>query len=176
VAVVQLLVVALGLVIVASLPCLLAMICAADDIAGRVGRSIRRRLGGRLRRRRRLWAGQPWRERRRLARLARTVRQTGRQLPREPAGPPIEQVAADLRRLANQRLGVGRRSEIWFAAVQRAYDDRLRVACRELDVEEHLGELDGIDLDIERVRVEGSLQAAGMNLRLSGATGRPEPR
>jgi hypothetical protein len=175
VAVVQLLVVALGLVIVASLPCLLAMICVADDLAGRASRWVRRRL--RIRpRARRLWAGQPWRERRRLARLARTVRVCASELPREPAGPPIEQVAADLRRLANQRLGVGRRSEVWFAAVERAYDDRLRVACRELRIEEHLAELDGVDLDIERVRVEGTLQAAGIVLRLSGASGRPEPR
>ena len=104
------------------------------------------------------------------------MREAGRALPREPAGPPIEQVAADLRRLANQRLGVGRRSEIWFAAVERAYDDRLRVACRDLCVEEYLAELEGIDLDIERVRVEGALQAAGMNLPMSGASGRPDPR
>jgi hypothetical protein len=174
VAVVQVLVVAVGLVVVASLPCLLAMMVAADDLVGRAVRAVRRGL--RRHGPRRLWAGLPWRERRRLARLARTVRDAGRELPREPAGPPIEQVAADLRRLASQRLGVGRRSEVWFSAVERAYDDRLRVACRELGIEEHLAELEGIDLDIERVRVEGSLQAAGMNLRMSGATGRPDPR
>src|SRR5205823_8761957 len=104
------------------------------------------------------------------------VREAGRALPREPAGPPIEQVAADLRRLASQRLGVGRRSEIWFAAVERAYDDRLRVACRELCVEEYLAELDGIDLDIERVRVEGALQAEGVDLHLSDAGNRPDAR
>ena len=51
---------------------------------------------------------------------------------------------------------------MWHTAVQRAYDDRLTVASRELHVEEYLAELTGVDLDIERVRVEGELQRAGM--------------
>jgi hypothetical protein len=49
--------------------------------------------------------------------------------------------------------------------VLRAYDDRLRLASQCLGVAEHLQELDGIDLEIERVRVEGVLQAAGLALR-----------
>ena len=172
----QLLVVALGIVAVASLPCLLALVCGANGGAARAVRIVGRRLTVPWLRGRRLWPGQSWRERRRLARLARTVRRPKRELPHEPAGPPIEQVAADLRRLGNQRLGVGRHSAVWFAAVERAYDDRLRVACRELGVEEHLAELDGIDLDIERVRVEGALQAEGVDLHLSDAGNRPDAR
>ncbi|HET6212017.1 MAG TPA: hypothetical protein VFE14_03985, partial [Micromonosporaceae bacterium] len=81
-----------------------------------------------------------------------------------PVGPPIEQLAADLRRLGRQRLGIATRSTVWFTAVQRAYDDRLRLACRSLDIEQHLDELDGLDLDIERVRVEGELVIAGVSL------------
>jgi hypothetical protein len=175
VAAVQFLVVAAVLVMLVSLPCMLAMICTADEALARGLRMLRRRLRTRWWVRRQMWAGRPWRERRHLARLARTVRQPARKLPSEPVGPPIEQVAADLRRLANQRLGVGRRSQVWFAAVERAYDDRLKVACRELGIEEHLAELADIDRDIERVRVEGALQAAGITLHASGA-GRPEPR
>lgn len=78
--------------------------------------------------------------------------------------PPIEHVAADLRRLNRQRLGIATRSSVWFEAVQHAYDDRLRAACRALDVPEHLAVLEGVDLEIERVRVEGALIDAGLVL------------
>jgi hypothetical protein len=93
----------------------------------------------------------------------------------QPTDPPIEQVAADLRRLANLRLGVAQRSMVWSSAVAQAYDDRLRVACRELALEEYLGELTGVDLDIERVRVEGVLQVAGIKLSPSDAARRQDP-
>jgi hypothetical protein len=99
--------------------------------------------------------------RRRLVQLAWALRHSPEGLP-EPAGPPIEQIAADLRRLGQQRLGIATRSPVWFSAVSRAYDDRLRAACRALRIDEHLGELTGVDLEIERVRVEGVLKAAGM--------------
>jgi len=80
--------------------------------------------------------------------------------------PPIEQLACDLRRLHRQRrTGPTRESQRWLADVQRAYDQRLRLACRYLGVPEHLEPLDGIDRDIERVRVEHQLEAAGLALR-----------
>ena len=88
---------------------------------------------------------------------------------------PIELVAADLRRLGRQRLGIAMRSQVWFTAVHRAYDDRLCVACGQLGIEQHLGELTGIDLDLERVRVEGLLLAAGLAFRDS-AQNRPGQR
>ncbi|AVT31313.1 MULTISPECIES: hypothetical protein [unclassified Plantactinospora] len=78
--------------------------------------------------------------------------------------PAIERIAADLRRLGDQRLHIAGRSRLWQDAVLEAYDDRLRLASRCLGVAEHLGDLDGIDLEIERVRVEGELQAAGLIL------------
>jgi hypothetical protein len=78
---------------------------------------------------------------------------------------PIELIAADLRRLHRHRSGIAMRSQVWFTAVRRAYDDRLCVACGQLGIEQHLGELTGIDLDLERVRVEGLLLAAGLAFR-----------
>ena len=87
-----------------------------------------------------------------------------RRAPQEQDTPPIEHLAADLRRLNRQRLGIATRSSVWFDAVQHAYDDRLRAACRALDVPQHLSELDGVDLEIERVRVEGALVEAGLVL------------
>ncbi|MEQ4301624.1 hypothetical protein ABNF97_09560 [Plantactinospora sp. B6F1] len=82
----------------------------------------------------------------------------------QPGHPAIERIAADLRRLGDQRLGLAGRSRLWQDAVLEAYDDRLRLASRCLGVPEHLADLDGMDLEIERVRVEGELQAAGLVL------------
>lgn len=81
-------------------------------------------------------------------------------------GPTIEQIAFDLRRLDRQRrYGPTLESERWREAVIRAYDARLCLACRRLGLTEHLEPLEGMDRDIERVRVEGELQAAGLALR-----------
>jgi hypothetical protein len=86
--------------------------------------------------------------------------------------PPIEQIASDLRRLGRHRLGLANRNPVWHEAVRRAYDDRLRLACGCLGIEQHLAELDGLDLEIERVRVEGALRAAGLVFGVSDT----EPR
>jgi len=85
----------------------------------------------------------------------------------KPAGPPFEELAADLRRLARQRVEVAHRSPIWFNAVHRAYDDRLSMICRELEIPEQLHDLDGLDLEIERLRVESRLEAAGLHLSIA---------
>ena len=91
-------------------------------------------------------------------------------------GPAIEQIAADLRRLHRQRsAGPTTESTAWLLAVRRAYDDRLRLACTCLGVAEHLDDLDGLDREIERVRVEGELEAAGLILR-AGANHQPPDR
>ncbi len=82
------------------------------------------------------------------------------------APPPIEWLARDLRRLHRQRRGgVTLESEQWQASVLRAYDERLCLACECLGVSENLRPLDGFDREIERVRVEGALEAAGLQLR-----------
>ncbi|GGL08904.1 hypothetical protein [Mangrovihabitans endophyticus] len=100
-----------------------------------------------------------------LSRLDRRMRYAA-PYPR-PGGPTpsLGQIAADLRRLNAQRHGgVSRQSVAWSAAVLRAYDQRLQMACRCLDVEEHLTVLEGIDRDIERVRAEEQLRRRGLHL------------
>jgi len=157
----------------AIVPCALCMlIVAADEAVERVGRALRR-----WRRRTFRWVGGKVLEgslgrRWRLVRIAHALRAPAALEHSEPTCPPIQQVAADLRRLSRQRVGIATRSTVWFTAVQRAYDDRLRVACGQLGIEQHLGEVTGIDLDLERVRVEGLLEAAGLALRDDNA----EPR
>jgi hypothetical protein len=49
--------------------------------------------------------------------------------------------------------------------VLRAYDEWLRLACRALGVPEYLQPLEGLDRDVERIRVEVELQANGVALR-----------
>jgi hypothetical protein len=147
-------VLALALGALVFLPCAVALIICADGMTRRVRCRLRMR-----------------RERRTLQRLDRMLgNQTADYLAAldERRQPSIEQIAADLRRLDRQRLGVATQSRVWHAAVRRAYDDRLRLASRCLGVAEHLDQLDGVDLEIERVRVEGELQAAGLALRSAG--------
>jgi hypothetical protein len=156
VAVLQVLLMIAGVVVLISLPCLVLVAITVGDSLHRARRAVFRGVRRRFRR-----DGLSWRQHRRLARLDRTLESPTR---REPTGPPIEQLAADLRRLGRQRVGIATRSPIWFTAVQRAYDERLRLACRELCIEEHLDRLEGMDLEIERVRAEGELESAGIVL------------
>jgi len=102
-----------------------------------------------------------------LARLDGTIRDADpAELLARLALPPIEWLARDLRRLDRQRQGgLTLESERWLAAVMRAYDERLCLACECLGVAENLRPLDGLDREIERVRVEGALEAAGLQLR-----------
>jgi hypothetical protein len=100
-----------------------------------------------------------------LRRLARALR-TREAVPVLLGAPTIEQIAYDLRRLGHQRsYGPCQQSEQWRAAVLRAYDQRLCLACRALGLTEHLEPLEGMDRDLERLRVESELQAAGLALR-----------
>jgi hypothetical protein len=89
---------------------------------------------------------------------------------------PIAQVAADLRRLNRLRGGVATRSAVWFIAVRDAYDDRLGAACHQLQVDHYLDALAGLDLDIERLRVEDALRHAGLVLDDVSAPNQPGPR
>lgn len=142
-------VLALALAALVFLPCAVALFICADGVTGR--------LRGRMRERR---------DRRALRRLDHTLGQQSIALDAlDQRQPSIQQIAVDLRRLDRQRLGIATRSKVWHAAVLLAYDDRLRLASRCLGVCEHLDQLDGVDLEIERVRVEGELEAAGLSLR-----------
>jgi hypothetical protein len=102
-----------------------------------------------------------------LRRLDESIRGTDpAQVLARLAPPPIEWLARDLRRLDRQRRGgVTLESVRWRAAVMRAYDERLCLACQCLGVTENLRPLDGLDREVERVRVEGALEEAGLQLR-----------
>jgi hypothetical protein len=112
-----------------------------------------------------------WRRRRRsdvkaLRRLDRDLRNAPTAVPAVTTVPSIDQIAADLRRLDRQRHArPTTHSERWVAAVVRAYDQRLVLACRILGLAEHLDGLDGIDRDIERVRIEAVLHESGVEVR-----------
>jgi hypothetical protein len=141
-------------VLSAALSALLMLPCAAAAVFDRERRGARRLMmtrGGR-------------RELRSLRRLNRTLEASG---PVTPTGcPSIEQLAYDLRRLDRQRRsGPTTYSEKWLAAVLSAYDARLRLACHRLGVPEHLQPLEGVDRELERMRLEHQLQAAGLTFR-----------
>jgi hypothetical protein len=139
------------------LPCVMATLVFADEVSDWLGWSAARRWRQR-------------RERRMLSRLDRALdgamagHQDALAALAADGRPTIEQIAADLRRLGRLRLSVATTSPVWHAATMRAYDDKLRQACRYLGVPEHLDELAGMDLEIERVRVEGELVATGLVL------------
>jgi|SRR4051812_31282860 len=81
-----------------------------------------------------------------------------------PQGPPIERVAADLRRV--HRLLVDYPSGTPAArrlGTRQAYDELLTQACRQVGVPHRLAELpEGMDREIERLRVEESLRERGL--------------
>ncbi|MGR6316857.1 hypothetical protein Q2K19_08720 [Micromonospora soli] len=148
---------AMAILAVCCLPALFALLFCADEILDRVACR---------------WA--EWREQRRER---RTIAQLDRAIEADAltrdidltefdrdGRRPLEQIAVDLRRLGGHRLAVADRSVVWHGAVIDAYDERLRAACRALGIPEHLAELEGVDREIERVRVEGLLHAAGLTL------------
>ncbi|NJP31150.1 hypothetical protein [Micromonospora thermarum] len=142
---------------VVCLPVVIALLFCADELVDRLVCGF-----GEWRERRR--------ERRTIARLDRAVEADA--LTRDldlsgfdrPDRRPLEQLAADLRRLGGQRIGASGRSAVWHGAVLQAYDERLRRACAALGIAQHLDELTGVDREIERVRVEGVLHRAGLIL------------
>lgn len=84
--------------------------------------------------------------------------------PPPPSGPPIEQIAADLRRIRAQidqappGIPVARLRG-WLEA----YDDVLVTACHALDLEERIRAFpDGTRRNMERERIERSLTRAGL--------------
>jgi hypothetical protein len=114
-----------------------------------------------------------WRRRARADRPALRSLDGGihRGVPAERRLPSLEQAAAELHRLHRQRTnGSTGGSEKWLTAVVHAYDEWLQVACHRLAITHHLAKLDGMDRDIERVRLEGELSAAGIKL----PSGRPQ--
>ncbi len=91
----------------------------------------------------------------------------GRRTP-VPRSRPIERIAADLHRLYAARLDPAPRSAIRQQALQQAYDETLQEACLALALEHHFDKLSGMDREIERLRVEGELESAGLVLQVPG--------
>jgi hypothetical protein len=160
------LVLALALLALVCLPALVAAILCADELVDWLAAELAVRRAARL-------------ERRAVGRLGRAIQAESGLAGLDPTEqdllgrPAFEQVAADLRRLGGQRLGLPAQSRARHGDVLRAYDDRLRLASRYLGVAEHLADLDGLDREIERVRVEGELREAGLTLPTADRDPRP---
>jgi hypothetical protein len=106
-----------------------------------------------------------------LLRVPRMVDAAGAYLRRRrgpaPSCPPIERLAADLRRvrriLAEFPPGT---PAIRRRATRQAYDALLVQACAAVDVPHRLDTLaEGVDREVERLRVEEALCAAGVRVR-----------
>ena len=102
-----------------------------------------------------------WRERRSES---AAHRQAVRELRRQQ-GVPIEQLAADLRRLRAIVGSDAHRSAAHQMGNRLAYDKLLRQVCEMLEIEHELdGDSIGFERDIERIRVEAELERAGLIL------------
>jgi hypothetical protein len=102
-----------------------------------------------------------WRERRSES---AAHRQAVREL-RHQQGVPIEQLAADLRRLRAIVGSDAHRSAAHQMGNRLAYDKLLRQVCEMLEIEHELdGDSIGFERDIERIRVEAELERAGVIL------------
>ncbi|MCW2846736.1 MAG: Conserved putative rane protein [Marmoricola sp.] len=81
-----------------------------------------------------------------------------------PAGPPLEKLAADLRRLRPEvrtpRPGIAMARQRGIVA---AYDNVLVSTAKALEIDTTMAELvDGIDREAERLRLEHALEVAGL--------------
>jgi hypothetical protein len=145
-----------ALVVLLCLPCALAVITRGDRLAIR-----------------RAWVRQGQQHAAALRLLDRQLgsdRQSGFGLmppvPMPRAALGVEQIAAEIRRLDRLRHSEATAcSQLWRADIERAYDCRLRMASECLGVAEHLINLTGVDLDLERLRVVSELESAGLAVR-----------
>jgi hypothetical protein len=93
--------------------------------------------------------------RRRLRRLGKLV---------TPSGPPLERLAADLRRLRIQRADP-HRSWVQREGARLAYEDVIRQAAAALDITHDLdGTTNRLSREIELLRIEQALLDAGLVL------------
>jgi hypothetical protein len=102
-----------------------------------------------------------WRESRQQA----AQRRKNLRAMRDQRGVPLEQVAANLRRLRGVVTRDAHRSAAHQMGDRLAYDQVLIQACEMLEIEHDLrGETAGMERDIERIRVEAELERAGVVL------------
>jgi hypothetical protein len=105
-----------------------------------------------------------------LLRLPRTVDAAGARLRErrgpQPDHPPIERLAADLRRVNRtmKEFPPGTPA-VRRLATRQAYDALLVQACRAVDVPHRLDALaEGLDREVERLRIEEALSDAGVRV------------
>jgi hypothetical protein len=104
-----------------------------------------------------------------LVRLPRVVDVVGERIRRrrvQATGLPIEQLAADLRRVHKLLVQCPDGTPmVRRVATRDAYDELLRQACTAVDVRHELDELpEGVERDMERLRVEEALRDAGLTI------------
>jgi hypothetical protein len=99
-----------------------------------------------------------------VLRIPRLVRRLSGHGPQPADGPPIEQLAADLRRVHRLLVHYGPGTPyVRRAGTLQAYDELLKQACLAVDVQHRLDRLPpGTELELERLRVEESLRCAGL--------------
>jgi hypothetical protein len=91
-------------------------------------------------------------------------------------GPPIEELAVQLRRLSSVLTAAGPVSSVRRFGVERAYDETLTKICAALGIGQRLGEVAAEDREFERLRVEAMVQEAGVPLRGPGCGALPRRR
>lgn len=167
----------LGVIALIGMPAAIAAVICADEVV----ESVRQRAEQ---------VRESWHEQRALDRLERAFAPAP---PAGPPWANAARVASEtlisLRDTAVQRLNAAGFAPAWLpvpavsTATQTAprfeeivaqlhelprahpeYDEALAAACRCLNLEEHLSEVSGLDLEIERLRVEGALADAGLRL------------
>ena len=132
--------VAVSIMVLVPIACVLVW----DLLAGRWDRSIQR-----------------WREKR----AADAAHRQGVRALKTQQGIPIEQLAADLRRLRALLGKDEHRSAAHQIGNRLAYDRLMIQICQMLDIEHELsGDSIGVERDIERFRVEAELERAGVVL------------
>jgi hypothetical protein len=84
-----------------------------------------------------------------------------------PHGPPLERLAADLRRLRAELVNDPHDNYLRRRALLMAYDSVLRDICARLEIPNGLlPENTGPDLEFERLRAESAIQEAGVSLHV----------
>jgi hypothetical protein len=82
-----------------------------------------------------------------------------------PAGPPLESLVADLRRLRRHLTGPPPRNKVRRAALVAAYDDVLLDVCRAVGVDvPPLADATGAERAFARLQAEAGVEAAGIAL------------
>ncbi|OZM72718.1 hypothetical protein CFN78_13925 [Amycolatopsis antarctica] len=104
-----------------------------------------------------------------LLRIPRTADWMGslRRRGLKPAGPPIERLAADLRRVRRSMTALPPGAPaVRRNATGQAYDALLGQACDAVGIGHELDGVPshGVERELERLRVEGALRAAGLTI------------